>query len=201
MSGKESVNPRSLRAKNAFRDALVVLLKQKPFDQITISTLSKKAGYSRFTFYNHFESKKDLLINIVDEKLDNFFDTKVGWNMLVEDPEEQKVRFASFFEMWEEDYEIIKLLEAEEFDCILRDRLLEYFTYYFYEEAAPQISLKYETLSSYVIAINAHVFVGVFREWIRNDMEIPPEKMGILLDHYLGPKIKFEMLEKLKDVF
>jgi hypothetical protein len=32
-------------------------------------------------------------------------------------------------------------------------------------------------------------------------MEVSPEEMGILLDHFLGPKIKNEMLEKTKDIF
>jgi AcrR family transcriptional regulator len=201
MSGKEYINPRSLRAKKAFHEALLSLLEEKPFAQITVSNLAKKAGYSRFTFYNHFETKQALLRYIIDEKLDNFFDVNIGWNMFVDNPQEQRERFSKFFKMWENDYELIKLMDANEFDCLLLDRLLEYFTYYFYEEAAPKITLKYETLSSYVIAINAHVFVGTFREWIKRDMEIPPEKMGILLEHYLGPKVKAEMLEKMKDIF
>lgn len=201
MSGKLAENPRSIRAKKAFREALIDLLKESPFDQITISDLSKKAGYSRFTFYNHFESKQDLLYKIIDKRLDQFFDINVGWNMLVDDPEEQKKRFAKFFQIWEKEYEIIKLLDERDFDHLLLNRLLEYFTNYFYEEAVPIISLEFETLSSYVVAINAYAIVGVFREWLNREMKISPEKMGVLLDHYLGPRIKMEMLEKLKDVF
>jgi AcrR family transcriptional regulator len=201
MSAKESKNPRSIRAKKAFREALLDLLKEIPFEEVSVSVLSAKAGYSRYTFYNHFDSKKDLLHKIIDEKLDKFFDVDVGWNMLVNDPEEQKKRFARFFQIWEKDFEIIKLIDAKEFDQILLGRLLDYFTIYFYEEVVPKTSLRLETLSSYVFAINAYVLVGTFREWIKNDMEISPEKMGILLDHYLGPKIKSEMLEKMEGIF
>ena len=201
MSAKESENPRSIRAKKAFREALLDLLKEMPFEEVSVSALSAKAGYSRYTFYNHFESKKDLLHKIIDEKLDKFFDVDVGWNMFVDDPEEQKKRFASFFQIWEEDFEIIKLIDAKEFDQVMLERLLDHFTIYFYEEVVPKTSLKLEKISSYVIAINAYTFVGIFREWIKNEMEISPDKLGVLLDHYLGPKIKSEMLEKMIDTF
>jgi len=201
MLGKPPENPRSLRAKKAFREALIELLKDLSFDQITVSALAEKAGYSRFTFYNHFDSKKQLLHSLIDERLDQFFDKDVGWNMFVNDPEEQKQRFAEFFKIWGADYELIKLIDAQEFDQLMLSRLLEYFTIYFYEEVVPETTIRLEKLSSYVITLNAYVIVGIFREWVNKNMEISPEEMGIFLDHYLGPNIKNEMLEKMKGMF
>lgn len=40
--------------------ALLILLKDHEFDQITISQLTEKAGVNRSTYYRHFASKQQL---------------------------------------------------------------------------------------------------------------------------------------------
>ena len=41
--------------------ALISLLKEKPFDYITVSEICSKAGVNRSTFYLHYETIGDLL--------------------------------------------------------------------------------------------------------------------------------------------
>ena len=41
--------------------ALISLLKEKPFDYITVSEICSKAGVNRSTFYLHYENTRDLL--------------------------------------------------------------------------------------------------------------------------------------------
>ena len=45
----------------AFRDALLSLAAQKPFEAISASEICEAAGYPRATFYNYFDDKYDLL--------------------------------------------------------------------------------------------------------------------------------------------
>lgn len=201
MSGEGKENPRSIRAKKAFCDALVQLLNKKLFSEISVTEITEVAGYSRYTFYNHFQSKDDLLHSIIDVHLDRFFDKSVGWNMYVDEGDDQVSRFARFFEIWKKEADFIKVTDAKTFDQMLGDRLLDFFTIYYYEEVLPNTSPRLDSLSKYVIAINTSLFMGTFRTWVNDKMAIPPEKMGILLEHYLGPKIKLEMLEKFKDPF
>lgn len=52
--------------------ALIDLLKEKPFEYITISEICTKAGVNRSTFYLHYENIGDLLNEITRYLLDGF---------------------------------------------------------------------------------------------------------------------------------
>ena len=53
-------------------NALLLLLKKKPFESITVSELCIEAGVHRSTFYLHYENINDLLEETVRYLLDNF---------------------------------------------------------------------------------------------------------------------------------
>ena len=42
-------------------DALLDLLKEKPFEKVTVEDIVNKCGASRPTFYRHFKDKYDLM--------------------------------------------------------------------------------------------------------------------------------------------
>ena len=52
--------------------ALISLLKEKPFDYITVSEICKTAGVNRSTFYLHYETVADLLAETTRYLLDDF---------------------------------------------------------------------------------------------------------------------------------
>jgi AcrR family transcriptional regulator len=55
------------RTRDRLGDALVELLVQKPFDDITVQDVLDGAGVSRSTFYTHYRDKNDLFLSDVDE--------------------------------------------------------------------------------------------------------------------------------------
>ena len=63
---------RILRSRNALGDALVVLLQEKTFDQITVEEVLVRAGVGRSTFYEHFKDKNDLFLSDVEDALEAF---------------------------------------------------------------------------------------------------------------------------------
>lgn len=48
-------------------DALVNLMHEKPFEEITVQHILDRAGISRSTFYTHFSDKNDLFLSDVEE--------------------------------------------------------------------------------------------------------------------------------------
>lgn len=54
-------NPSALRSREWFREALLNLLRNKKFEQITVKDLCRKADLSRQTFYQIFDSKDEVL--------------------------------------------------------------------------------------------------------------------------------------------
>ena len=58
---------RILRTRDALGDALVALMHEKNFDQITVQQVLDRAGVGRATFYAHYRDKEDLFMSDVEE--------------------------------------------------------------------------------------------------------------------------------------
>lgn len=60
---------------NALTEALFRLMCEKPFADITITELTRKAGTSRATFYRNFESKEDVIAGFITRMITDFHRT------------------------------------------------------------------------------------------------------------------------------
>lgn len=63
---------RSLRSQQALRQALVDLMADMAFDQISLRDIASRAKVSYPTFYRHFSSKEDLLAHIARQESQAF---------------------------------------------------------------------------------------------------------------------------------
>ena len=57
------------RTRTLLRDALVQLILEKPYDQITVQDILDRADVSRSAFYAHFQAKDDLLLMGMPENI------------------------------------------------------------------------------------------------------------------------------------
>ena len=55
------------RTRDRLGDALMELLVQKPFDDITVHDVLARAGVSRSTFYTHYRDKNDLFLSDAED--------------------------------------------------------------------------------------------------------------------------------------
>jgi AcrR family transcriptional regulator len=62
------------RTRDALGDALVALMHEKPFDEITVQHVLDRAKVGRSTFYTHFVGKEDLFLSDVED----FFQMMAG---------------------------------------------------------------------------------------------------------------------------
>ena len=53
--------------RESITEALLILMKQKPFAQINITEIVQKAGVGRVTFYRNYSSKEDVLVSTLNE--------------------------------------------------------------------------------------------------------------------------------------
>ena len=77
------------KGEQAFINALLSLMEEKPYNQISVSELSELAEYDRRTYYRYFKSKDDILFShcasllsemaaSLGEKLDQLLYQQVG---------------------------------------------------------------------------------------------------------------------------
>ncbi|MBQ6835015.1 MAG: TetR/AcrR family transcriptional regulator [Lachnospiraceae bacterium] len=69
MKQKKTNNP---LLKECFFTALVRLMDQKDFQEITISEIAEVAGVSRMTYYRTYDSKEDILLQYFDDRAKQF---------------------------------------------------------------------------------------------------------------------------------
>jgi AcrR family transcriptional regulator len=65
----EPGDARQVRSRTALTGALLSLLEEKPFDQITIREISARAGTGYATFFRHYPSKEALLGDVATEEI------------------------------------------------------------------------------------------------------------------------------------
>ena len=58
------------QTRDALGDALVAIMHEKPFDDITVQHVLDRAGVGRSTFYTHFRDKDDLFLSDVEDFLE-----------------------------------------------------------------------------------------------------------------------------------
>lgn len=64
------VDRRILKSQEALKKAVIELMSEKNFDDITIQDLSDKANVSRGTLYLHYQDKYDLLDKLIEEHIE-----------------------------------------------------------------------------------------------------------------------------------
>jgi AcrR family transcriptional regulator len=60
---------RQVRSRNALTGALLELLEEKPFDQLTIREISARAGTGYATFFRHYATKEALLSDVASDEI------------------------------------------------------------------------------------------------------------------------------------
>src|SRR5699024_5059526 len=71
LKGREGLptDARQLRSRRALTGAMLELLEEKPFDQVTIREISSRAGTGYATFFRHYATKESLLADIASEEI------------------------------------------------------------------------------------------------------------------------------------
>ena len=201
MSRNPSDDPRSIRARLAFHQALKDLLKVKPFEKISVTDISNQAGFARHTFYNHYDTKEELLHSVIDSILEKFFSPVGPWDKVSNDPEGYKKIGYRFFEIWKENADVAKILNAVDIDCLLITRLKAHFLDWYEKFYAPrEISGANYELAKYIISFHTYSFVGILRQWLQDDMSFSPEIMGQFLNQLAGIEPTNIAIQKFKDV-
>lgn len=178
---------RVLRTRNLLFRAMVSLMQEMPYDQITVQLILDRADVGRSTFYAHFEGKEDLMVSNMVQILDGMSlamapEGKPGANLLPG---------AALFRHIQQNFPLFKALTSS--------RGLEFFflrgQQYWSERIAEQLranvktgqqpSVPLEILSDHV----AGSFVNLLRWWIENRMPYPPEQMELFTRQLTEPTV------------
>ena len=161
-------NPSALRSKKKITEALLLLMKQYPYTEITVKQILLETDISRKTFYRNFLSKDDVLNSFIDTIFQDY--------VIAIQQQKQK-------------YSLIQTLDVIFFFCeknkeilfILRDNrllylLLEKLNVLILNEHNRNISelqenhLESQLFTEYIIYFNIGGVWNLIFRWIENDM-------------------------------
>lgn len=185
------VDRRIIKSQEAIKKALIELMIEKNFDQITIQEISDKADVSRRTVYLHYIDKFDLLDKLIEEHIyelrklcelaannTDYFDPVLLW-----------------FEYFESHYLFFSTMLANQGGPFFRSRFLE-----FVLQELKNVEIISEGSSQVlsdgdgdgddvIIQFLGAAIVGVVEWWFKNGKHFPPhymaQRVGALLERNL----------------
>jgi AcrR family transcriptional regulator len=164
------VDKRVKRSVTDIKEAFLQVLKQKSFKEITISEIIREANYSRGTFYAHFESKEQVLDQIISETLQEMIEQiKVPYKQFTKvNLKELKLEDIMLFEYFIEHATLYKLLLSQRIQVDFRYQMAKSIEQLFLTEYEYVIDSK--TLDiKWLYIYRSHGLTGMIIRWIEDD--------------------------------
>ena len=156
------------QSKNKIANALLVVLQQYDYKEITITQLAQEAKLSRKTFYRLFTDKEDVLSYLFKNLYIECFEhiksqhTQYYWDIV-----------QCYFDFWEKRKSLLLLFNQNHLLPVLIDGAYNYsfgiFEYIRSKDVAEQLSEQLPYLLAYSIG-GMH---SMLLKWVENDMTIP----------------------------
>ncbi len=169
MSERYAESMKKITQESVFQ-ALMLLLKEKPFDRLTITEITQKAGVSRPAFYRSYQTKEDILVLYCREEFQKLL-------VRVRNCEEHTKygRIREFFRYFDEEHEFMEVIIQCQLTHVIYDTFCESMTEFFRDQTN-----QLEVSRAHGRYLPQYISSGVFRiliEWIRNGREESVDEM------------------------
>ena len=146
--------------------ALLLLMREKPYAEITIGEITHRAGVNRSTYYRHFDTKESIVRFYLDTVMCEYRQVFA---------EKQSMDFTLYlltmFQTFYRHKEDLLLLHGEGLSIYLLDVLMKHFRF---EEIANGASIEQQYRASYHLG-------GIYNNmllWFSHGMTEPPKEMA-----------------------
>ena len=173
-----STDNRRERTKKAIEEAMITLLQEQSFDEISTSNIAKCAGISRSGFYTHYKDKYemiDLYQQSLFKRLEDIFDN----------PKFQKEQaLLEIFKFLDKESLFAALLTqngSKELQNFIRNKLQMIISKEAFDKNTPVDKL-------YSSVYLSHAMFGVYQMWITRGKQEPPQQITDILLSLLPDK-------------
>lgn len=151
--------------------ALYALLMRKPYDEISVSDICRKADVSRVSFYHYYDKKDDILIQFSDERFAEFFyDFTKLESLTFED------LIIEIFRFLKKNSRNLAILRYANRENILLEQFYSYGRYIFSNNQTSKI-LKGKD-NPFLIPFLVGGLFQVIMRWLDEGMVTPPEEIA-----------------------
>lgn len=169
-------NHRIKRSKLELKKALLIMMKKKNFNKITIKELCELAKLNRSTFYANYEDINKLLLDV---HTGIFLDmSKVlgdTWTTLHETTYDEHVdSLIKIINYLEENKDIFLLLLSNNDENRFEKHLTDYYMKLFIKESAPYVE-------RYIFLYHSIGSFSLIQQWMCDDLPCPPKELAELI--------------------
>jgi AcrR family transcriptional regulator len=178
------VDRRILKSQEAIKKAVIELMSEKNFDDITIQDIADRANVNRGTIYLHYSDKFDLLDKLIETHINELRE-------ICESASEMDFIESTVicFEYFESNYLFFSTMLASKGAPYFRSRFLEFLIEEFKNEVDTTKGKNYGLSEDVIVQFISTAYVGVLEWWLTNGMPYPAhvmaEQVGTLLERNL----------------
>jgi len=175
---KKKVDPRILRTRSLLRNAMIDLIPEKGFDEITVQDITDRATLNRATFYLHFHDKHELLMDtfetlfneVTPQPLDISQVSPAYAQLMLEKVFEHISRYADFYcRLLGKDGDSLFIARVREY---VHQVVMNWFQFLQPEESRMMVSM--DVVTNFL----GSAYMGVILWWLEHDMPHSPEYMA-----------------------
>ncbi len=163
------------RAEKHFVKALLSIMKEKPYQEITVLELAEAADYDRRTYYRYFTSKEEILKLYCSHILSEMVDMLKEKGHLT-----FQTGFISYFEFWEKHIDFLCLLESNELLHYLANQQDDLLYHYVGKSIQPEIPNNLEKVSEFSKVSFYFTSGGLWNilvRWIKEESRKTPQEL------------------------
>lgn len=183
----------SLTTKKAIAYTFKDLLKEKPFNKITVNDIANKCDINRQTFYYHFQDIRDLVEWICIDEFDNIIDKK-------DEYKKWEDKFLLIFKIMKEEKIFVKNIYHSVSVEVLRNNLYRLVYPIIYSEIVEKSKGKNlrEEDKKFITDFYKYSFVSIVLNWIDNDMCENPDMIVLKVSNLVTGTIDHACLSMNK---
>lgn len=156
--------------------ALTTLCQTMPYEKISVGDIAKEAGIARQTFYAYAPSKDELLLSIIDDVFEEFFE-KVS-PVIINMDEIYRISL-ELFQTWNNNAEKLDLVLSVNLDHLVLQRIRRYITR-LSGNALRENNIAYPEgyIMEYLIEYVTGSSFQVLRTWMAKGRKETPQQMA-----------------------
>jgi AcrR family transcriptional regulator len=181
MKEKKHEDRRIARTRGALTQALAELSQEKGYESVTVEEITSRANVGRTTFYLHYQSKEELLLEGLESHLSQLVDEITQRPLVFWFRESNNSLITSIFETVKENADIFSSITKEQ-----SNKVYDYFRQMVYrlcmklinESPWAQKKIDHITLPiDYIIDYFSGAIWASIIWWVRDDFKEAPEEM------------------------
>ncbi len=189
-SSPVNIDPRVKRTRRLLREALVSLILKKDFASITIKEITGRAEVAYITFYRHYESLDQLLMEVLDEGLTELM---IHIEMLAKQSETSALETEGrlIFEYIGQKADLFHILLKSQSVTRIRKKVVSNISAIFQKSCVPLERLGNQVTINIASNHIATSLLSLIEWWLENNMKPSPTEMGkvyksLIIDSTVG---------------